>query len=363
MKKARQLNFEILRIVAMLMIVGLHYLGKGGALTPVKQEFTVNSYIAWIVEAFCYVSVNIYVLISGYFGSGSTFSLRKIARLWTQVLFYSVILGLLMVTVTGNWRYMDVYTMFGYLFPIVTDHYWFATAYIILYIMMPFLNAGFERLDQKSIKAILLLLLAFLSVAKSVLPMNLPLDRAGYDILWFVCLYLTGAYIREYRISFLKRRLHGLVLYVVCALATFAGMLVLRMLYMERGMFENLISYTYSYNHILCFLGAVGLFIACDRRREGAENGDTKVGIRKRMIYSIAGATFGVYLIHEHVNVRYLWPRLLMCEAVLEASPVVFVLHMGMAVLSMFALCTAVELMRQKIFQILGNILKNKGTK
>lgn len=32
MKKDRQMNYELLRIIAMLMIVCLHYLGKGGAL-------------------------------------------------------------------------------------------------------------------------------------------------------------------------------------------------------------------------------------------------------------------------------------------------------------------------------------------
>lgn len=363
MKKVRKLNFEILRIVAMLMIVCLHYLGKGGALTPANQEFGANSYIAWLVEAFCYVSVNVYVLISGYFGSGSTFSLRKIARLWGQVFFYSVVIGVVVLTATNTWQHIDIYTLFGYVFPVVTEHYWFATAYLMLYVLMPFLNAGFERLDQKTIKRILILLVCFSSIAKSVIPMKLPLDKMGYDILWFVCLYLTGAYIREYRIFFLKRRLHGLILYVACAFITFAGMLVLRTLYLERGLFENLITYTYAYNHILCFMGAIGLFIACDRRREDAEDWDAKVGIGKRMIYRVAGATFGVYLIHEHVNVRYLWPRLVGCEDVLQASPIAFVLHMGVTVLCVFILCTLIEMMRQKLFYMLENLLTNKRTK
>ncbi len=351
MKKARQLNFEILRIIAMLMIVCLHYLGKGGALTHATSEFGVNSYIAWLIEAFCYVSVNIYVLISGYFGSGSTFSLRKIARLWGQVLFYSVIIGVIMLTVTGTWQSVTIYTIFGYVFPVVTEHYWFATAYLLLYIMMPFLNAGFEMLEQKTVKRIIILLVCFSSVAKSILPMDLPLDKAGYDVLWFVCLYLTGAYIREYRISFLKRRLHGLILYVACAFAIFSGMLVLRALYFEKGMFGNMITYTYSYNHILCFLAAVGLFIACDRRGTKAESWDARVGMGKRMIYSVAGATFGVYLIHEHTNLRYLWPQIAGCEIYAQGSTIGFLLHMVITVLAVFAVCTVIEIVRQRVFR------------
>jgi len=350
-KKVRQLNFEILRIIAMLMIVCLHYLGKGGALVPVTEEFGLNGYIAWLIEAFCLVSVNIYVLISGYFGSGSTFSLRKIGRIWLQVLFYSVVIGIIMLTVMGMWKCMDIYTIFGYVFPVVTEHYWFATAYLLLYVLMPFLNAGFEMLEQKIVKRIIILLVVFSSVAKSLLPMDLPLDKAGYDVLWFICLYLTGAYIREYRIGLLKRRLHGLILYVACSVLTFAGMLVLRALYFEKGMFYDMLTYTYSYNHILCFMGAVGLFIACDRRGARAENWDAKVGVGKRMIYRIAGATFGVYLIHEHVNLRYWWPGIAECEVYAQGSTVGFLLHMAITVLVVFTVCAVIEIVRQMVFR------------
>ena len=71
-KKERQLNYELLRIIAMLMIVSLHYLGKGGLLgNPARQDMTAAGYTAWLAEAFCLVPVNVYVLISGYFGVDS----------------------------------------------------------------------------------------------------------------------------------------------------------------------------------------------------------------------------------------------------------------------------------------------------
>ncbi len=77
-KKDRQMNYELLRIIAMLMIVCLHYLSKGGALGDPKQELTTNGYLAWLIEAFCLVAVNVYVLISGYFGVDSqNFTIRK----------------------------------------------------------------------------------------------------------------------------------------------------------------------------------------------------------------------------------------------------------------------------------------------
>ena len=65
----RQANFELLRIVAMFMIISLHYLVKGWVATPFPFAVKENpvAVFAWLVEAFCIVAVNCYVLISGYF--------------------------------------------------------------------------------------------------------------------------------------------------------------------------------------------------------------------------------------------------------------------------------------------------------
>lgn len=68
-KNKRKLNYELLRIIAMLMIVCLHYLSKGSFLdNPERSDMTMTGYAVWFVEALCLVVVNVYVLISGYFG-------------------------------------------------------------------------------------------------------------------------------------------------------------------------------------------------------------------------------------------------------------------------------------------------------
>ena len=102
-EKKRQLHYELLRIAAMLMIVSLHYLSKGGLLgDPARADMTAAGYTAWFVEAFFLVAVNVYVLISGYFGvdarggmtNGKNVSFREVMRrplrIWKQVFFYSV---------------------------------------------------------------------------------------------------------------------------------------------------------------------------------------------------------------------------------------------------------------------------------
>ena len=112
------MNYELLRIIAMLMIVCLHYLSKGGALGDSKGELSATGYAAWMMEAFCLVAVNVYVLISGYFGVDSTtFTIRKPLKIWGQVWFYSVVIGL--VALFSGIASFDLYRFFTYVFPVI----------------------------------------------------------------------------------------------------------------------------------------------------------------------------------------------------------------------------------------------------
>ena len=66
-KKERMANLEVLRCVAMMMVVVLHYLGKGGLLPDLTAPLSAQDMAAWLLEAICIVAVNVYMMISGYF--------------------------------------------------------------------------------------------------------------------------------------------------------------------------------------------------------------------------------------------------------------------------------------------------------
>ena len=207
--KKRQLNYELLRIIAMLMIVSLHYLGKGGLLgDPARADMTAAGYTAWFFEAFFLVAVNVYVLISGYFGvdargsmtNGKNVTFRDVLRkpfnVWKQVFFYSVFFGC--ITLVTGVREFDLYHCFSYLFPVVTEHYWFATSYFMLYLLTPMLNKAVKDMTRRQLGIVLAGLLILFSGIKSVSPVGFAFDRYGYDLPWFICVYLTGAYLGLY---------------------------------------------------------------------------------------------------------------------------------------------------------------------
>lgn len=353
--KKRQLNYELLRVVAMLMIVCLHYLSKGGALgDPARADMDATGYAAWLVEAFCLVAVNVYVLISGYFGVDArayqtgenkiTFwgVLKRPVQIWKQVFFYSMLFGCgaLIIGV----QEFDIYQFFSYCFPLVTEHYWFATCYVVLCLVMPFLNVGISYLEQRETGYLLAGLLLFFSISKTVIPMQLPWDKYGYDVLWFIVLYLTGAYLKRYRIAFIKTRGRAAALYLGSMTAVFASFFLIRMIYLKTGKLEAMIHYGYTYNFLFCYTGAIGLFLAFQayQAKEG------KLERFRKVIELFSGASFGVFLIHEHINIRYAWPKWLHCEEQLGSPVAVFLCHMLFSVVCVYLVCTAIELIRQK---------------
>ncbi len=350
----RQANFELLRIVAMFMIISLHYLVKGWVATPfpfVAKENPVGV-LAWLIEAFCIVAVNCYVLISGYFLVESAWKPGRLISLLAQVLFYSLLIPLFFLAAGGiSGGDLDVYDWIGFVFPFGTEHYWFATAYLVMYLFAPFLAAGIKKLEKRNLQILLALLLAFFSIEKTILPMYLATDRYGYDFGWFLCLFVVAGYIRLYGISWLEKQSHAVGAYVLCSAWIWLLALASNTLGSKIEVFARYADMLYNYNHLLCFAGAVSLFYVFKNMRVGE-------GRFAGLVRKIAPCTFGVYLLHEHMLVRYEWMNWLGVERVKDSF--LFVPHMILSVLIVFVVGTVVDMERGKIYARVAAAAENK---
>lgn len=132
MKNTRNPNVEVLRVMAMFMIVLYHsfchgiYGYKFANLTDWWTMF-FSDLTFWHVDAF--------VAISGWFGI--RFSIKKFVSLYGVILFYSVI-GCV------SWWLLDRST-FGVESVRVTGG-WFGGSYLMLMLMAPLLNGAVDRL-------------------------------------------------------------------------------------------------------------------------------------------------------------------------------------------------------------------------
>lgn len=338
--KSRQANYEALRILAMCMIISMHYLQKGGILLPLSENRETVNLVAWLVEAFCIGAANAYVLLSGYFLTMASWKWQRLVSLAAQVVFYSLGISLLCAAFgIGDVREWNLYDWVTVVLPLQSEHYWFATAYLALYLLVPVLQAGVNRLTRKQLQLLLVCLLLFFSLEKTLSPVALAYDRYGYDLGWFICLFLAAAWLRLYGEDFLKGK-KAWAVYALAAVSIWVLSLVLGTLTQKGFPLSYMGDMLYSYNHLLVLLLSVALVRAFGGLK-------MRSGRAARLITAISPYCFGVYLLHEHIALRHLWPQWLGVEKV--RGSMAFLPHMCICVLLIFAAGAAADYLRSRI--------------
>lgn len=299
-KKRRMANYELLRILAMVMVVVMHFLSRSGSLPVLGEPLTSVRVTGALIEAFCLVAVNTYLLLSGYLGVNNSFKPSKAAALLCQLWFYALLIpfALALLGIPVKASELGIYGLVQYLFPIETEHYWFATSYFMLYLLTPVLNRAAQDMTQRQFGIVLAGLLILFGGIKSVSPVGFAFDRYGYDLPWFICVYLTGAYLRLYK----KERApkEGWLLYAGSCLLGFGVNLAMWFLAGRQDSFSYYFTVPYHYNFLPCLAGAVGLLY-------GFSGLSLKEGALAETVRRLGSLSFGVYLFHEHIDLRERW--------------------------------------------------------
>ena len=347
--KKRMVSIELLRVIAMLMVVMLHYLGKGNLLPELNVAMNATGYVAWFMESACAVAVNVYMLISGYFLVESNFKLGRLLNLLCQVIFYSVLVPIVLVCL-GILQLGDIsfYQMLQYVFPTLMEQYWFVTAYVLMYLLSPFLSTAVHHMSKRKLQMVLILLLGVMSVSKSVIPVQLEMDRFGYDALWFITVYLVAAYIRLYGLPWLTGAKKSLAMYGVGVVCIYGLTMVLHAICARTGLLEYFVDVAFEYNHMFNLFASVALFYGF-LQWKGPE------GKLADVICRLGSLSFGVYLLHEQVEVRYLWPKWLGAARVESIGQLI--LYALTAVFCVFVIGVLVDAFRMWIFKGISKIL------
>ena len=350
----RRLNYELLRIIAMLMVITLHYLSHTNMLLLPGEEGGSKQIAGMLLESFCIVAVNVYVLISGYFLVEAGFKVKRVLILIGQVFFYAILIPLIMMG-TGIFAGEggDFYRLLQYVFPLETEHYWFATSYVLLYLFSPLINAAVKTMSRKQLQIAIGGLLLLFGGIKSIVPVQFVTDRAGYDFGWFLCVYLVAAYIRLYGWKPIGSREKAWGLYIGCGLLIFAIGTGAYFINRATGLLGYYMEVPYHYNYILCLLGAIGLFGAF---------GYVKIpqGLFARIIVKLSPLTFGVYLFHEHIDIRNVWTVWVedFIGPVAETGVGGFVLHWIISILVIYIAGSFIDGIRLNIFRYMGRHLE-----
>lgn len=349
-------NMELLRIISMMCVVVLHFLWKGDCLQSLsKSAFSHQNYLAWGIEALAIVAVNSYMLLSGYFMIESRFKVRRLLGLILQLWFYSIGIGI--ATLALGYIPKEGFSFYYLLqlcLPVSTNHYWFMTAYIYMYLFSPILSQGIKRLTKQQLQTVIILTVCVLSVIKSVTPIRLEADMNGYDCIWYLCIFMIAAYIRLYGIPLFKSAVRSVLIYLASAGCIFGITFLLRFIYLQTGKLEDMLDICYEYNHILVLTASVAFFYAfCHIKIKSS-----KVS---RIICRIAPYTLGVYLWHEHIAIRYEWTGWLYNIIGKPDSAASLIIYIIIAVAVVFIIGIFIDVLRCFLFSRIHKILLRIG--
>lgn len=212
--KERFKGIDILRIVAMIFIVELHFLGHGGVLKAVSKG-TLKYSVAYLYEIISYCGVAIFGIITGFVSySKTTHNVNRIGKflgLWLEVVFYNLLLTTSILLIIN--RSINVRMIIECFFPIARQTYWYFTTYFILFLIIPALNKIIAGNTAVQNTAFLLFEFLMLYYSHTI--------TGFFAITMLTFCYLLGAMIRKYNIHHLIRKSVLFIGYFVLVLITF----------------------------------------------------------------------------------------------------------------------------------------------
>jgi surface polysaccharide O-acyltransferase-like enzyme len=349
--KKRNPSFELLRVIAMFMILMLHYNGATGALLQLGLPATGVGIFANVIESFAISGINTYVLISGFFLSKSSVKISRMIKLICQVYFYTFLVSIAMVIV-GTFTLHEnnsLYKLVQYIFPVSSEHYWFVTAYVIMYVLAPVMNAAMEKLTRKQAKIVIFGMLLWFCFIKSFVPVLFPTDKFGYDYGWFICLYLIAAYIRRYDVKLFYTAKKSILVYLLSSLIIATMSISLYYVNLNWGGFAHFQEVPFNYNFLFTLTASLGLF-------SFFRYFNMKESRASNVLRIIGPLTFGVYLLHMHIEIRDRWVSWiagLIGEVPMHSVPL-FAWHALRTILIVFVAGIFIDFLRKMIFDYLG---------
>lgn len=341
-KTERNINVEVLRVVAMFLIVTSHYVWyvvKAQMDPSVLNVSSIMGGINYVTTDLLFlmssIGVDCFVMITGYFMIENV-EMRwcGVLKTWAQTLFYAAAIFLIGITAFNQSTTTE--DLLAAFFPIHSETYWFATHYIGLLFLAPFFSRLANLLTQRQYQWLLLTLFAFTFTLfyGTVYMRDFHMDL-------FICLFFVAGYIRKYSVPEWWKRNAGLVVLAVWMSLFVAGTIVNVLRFMKTGD-ANFKPYATDNNGPIFFL-ALSVFVWFVHHKPFSN-------CLLKMIASLGTYTFGVYLIHEHFFVREpLWS---FATNTYRPQMPVF-LHCLLLAAMVFLACVFLDILRSLLFRFL----------
>ncbi len=233
---------------------------------------------------------------------------------------------------------------YSMLLPITGGRYWYMSCYFCLFLLIPVLNAGIEKLSRAEMRNLLASLFLLICVFGSLNTSRKDpfCMNYGFSTAWLCILYLAGAFCSKYQIHTRIRPWQALLGIAVCVLGT-----VLFKSWMDHNRWR--LSYTLDWmlmSNVSITYTLTGFFMLNLFAR--VRPGETA----RRIIALLSPLSLGVYLIHVHPLV---WSQFITSRFAWLAGShwLLMPLQAAAIALCIFAVCLGIDWIRAFLFRLL----------
>lgn len=347
LKKERNSNLELYRIIVMLLIVAHHYVVNSGLL-PLMAENpnSADSIFLYLFGMWGKTGINCFVLITGYFMCQSQITVRKALQLLLEVEFYSLVIYL--VFVFSGYEIFSVKELIKHILPVKSIGVGFTSCFLVFYLFIPFLTEIVQNLKRESHKRLLLLCLGTYTGLSFFPFISVTMNY----VTWFCILFLLASYIRMYESDMNLKNVKWGGVVLICVFLSILSVLFLPKIGLA---WSFLVSDS---NALLAVLTSVSSFMFFK---------DLHIK-QSKWINIMGGSTFGVLLIHANSDTmrQWLWKDTL--DNIGQYGSNTLVAHALLSVLVIFFVCIIIDQIRihfieKPIFKYIDKLLVGHNIK
>lgn len=334
--KERESNLELLRVICMIMLIGHHCVVHGTGI-PATNPLAINKAVALAMIPMGKICFLAFLALSTWFMVTQSFKAVRFLKIWLQVFFYSVVFTIIFVVMSGE--ILGSSQLLSVFFPIIGNSHGFASAYLALYLLLPFLSKIIKNMTQNQAKWAIVLLIYFQLVSQYFGSLVGYAQYFPSEITLFVLCFLISFYLKRWSPKCLNN------------------------IYFTGGVF------------LLCWMGLVGLYVIqykmpnitivnyvldINKNEFGIINiiagymfffTFKNLKIRNsKFVNWVAKSMFGVLLIHDHNFFRpIVWANIVKVQN--WANSTYFIVNFVCNMVFIFVVCVIIDKLRMCIFE------------
>lgn len=342
----RNSSIELLRLVAMLMIVGFHFVWYSkpdrGWLTTQSITFKKIVY-ELIYGGGGWIGNFIFFTISVWFLCDRNVTLRSsLRRIWImerELIFWSVSLCVICMLLRHNSYHVgesgNATMLVKSLLPLSMDLWWYPTSYAIFLALLPFLNIGTRSLGRRMHGVLAVVCLIMWGVLALIPKVKYNLSEGSVFV--FIYWYILLTYYRWYMNELNKKQTWGLLA---------AGVIIeVLFLFMANALYEvihkapEMQFFLLAHWRLPTMMIGFAVFLLVSRTE-----------FHSRAVNVVAASSFGIFLIHYNPYVFSFWTHYVPAERVFASK---HALGLGaLVIIGVFMICLLLDMVRQGLFRL-----------